>query len=200
MLVLLFPFSRLYLYFTVNKLKCWRLPPQTLVLFASLLIIEMFSIRLSEAKENRRTFQRWKSFASSKVEMQVFPVRTEHVALYLQHLLRTTNSHSAVDSAIYGTRWAHNLAGIPSPTDSPIIYSISRAAKKLIGTRLVNKKEPISREMIRKLVEDSDLDNLVELRNVCIFLLAFAGFFRIEEVLRIKLETLVFIAVMSPLT
>ena len=134
----------------------------------------------------RRAFQRWKSFASSKDEMQVFPARTEHVALYLQHVLDTTNSHSAVDSAIYGIQWAHNLAGIPSPTDGPIIHSISRAAKKLIGTRSVNKKEPISPEMIRKLVEGSDLDNLLELRNVCIFLLAFAGFFRIEEVLRIK--------------
>ena len=36
-----------------NKLdNCWRLPPLTVV-FALLLIIEMFSIRLSEAKENR---------------------------------------------------------------------------------------------------------------------------------------------------
>jgi len=134
----------------------------------------------------RRAFQRWKSFASSKDEIQVFPARAEHVALYLQHVLDTTNSHSAVNSAIYGIQWAHNLAGIPSPTDTPIIHSISRAAKRLIGTRLANKKEPISPEMIKKLVEDSDLDNLLELRNVCIFLLAFAGFFRIEEVLRIK--------------
>ena len=37
-----------------NKLdNCWRLPPLTVV-FALLLIIEMFSIRLSEAKENRK--------------------------------------------------------------------------------------------------------------------------------------------------
>ena len=135
---------------------------------------------------HRRAFLRWRSFASSKDEIQVFPARTEHVALYLQHVLDTTQSPSAVDSAIYGIQWAHNLAGIPSPTDSPIVNSISRAAKKLIGTRLVNKKEPISAEMIRKLVEASDLDNLLELRNVCIFLLAFAGFFRIEEVLHIK--------------
>ena len=134
----------------------------------------------------RRAFQRWKSFASSKDQMHVFPARTEHVALYLQGVLDTTNCHSAVDFAIYGIQWANNLAGISSPTDSPIIHSISRAAKKLIGTRLVNKKEPISPEMIRKLVEDSDLVNLLELRNVCIFLLAFAGFFRIEEVLHIK--------------
>ena len=108
------------------------------------------------------------------------------MALYLQHVPDTTQSPSAVDSAIYGIQWAHNLAGIPSPTDSPIVHSISKAAKKLIGTRLVNKKELISAEMIRKLVEASDFDNLLELRNVCIFLLAFAGSFRIEEVLYIK--------------
>ena len=41
--------------------------------------------------------------------------------------------------------------------------------------------------MIKKLVEASNLDNLLTLRNACIFLLAeFAGFFRIEEVLHIK--------------
>lgn len=89
----------------------------------------------------RRAFTRWKNFASSVDEIQVFPARTEHVALYLQHLLDTTHSHSAVDSAIYGIQWAHHLAGIPSPTDSPIIHDVSRAAKRLIGTRLVNKKK-----------------------------------------------------------
>ena len=88
--------------------------------------------------------------------------------------------------------WAHNLAGLPSPTDSPIIHDVSRAAKRLIGTRLINKKEPILPDMIRKLVEASNLDNLLNLRNVCIFLLAFAGFFRIEEVLSIKYGDITF--------
>ena len=140
----------------------------------------------------RRAFTRWKNFASSVDEIQVFPARTEHVALYLQHLLDSTHSHSAVDSAIYGIQWAHHLAGIPSPTDSPIIHDVSRAAKRLIGTRLVNKKEPILPDMIKKLVEASNPDNLLNLRNVCIFLLAFAGFFRIEEVLHIKYGDITF--------
>ena len=39
--------------------------------------------------------------------------------------------------------------------------------------------------MIRKLVKPSNLDNLLELRNVYIYLMAFAGFFRIK-VLHIK--------------
>lgn len=70
----------------------------------------------------RRAFLRWKSSASAKAETQVFPTRAKHVALYLQHLLDTTQSHSAVDSAIYGIQWAYNLAGIPSPTNSPIVH------------------------------------------------------------------------------
>ena len=55
-----------------------------------------------------------------------------------------------------------------------------------MGTSVCNKKEPVSLDMIRKFVEKSNLDNLLELRNVCIFILAFAGFFRIEEVLDIR--------------
>ena len=108
------------------------------------------------------------------------------MALYLQHVLDTTKSHSSLDSVIYGIQWAHNLADIPSPTNSPIVHAISRASKRLIGTQVSNKKEPISPDMIRKLVDIPNLDNLLELRNVCIFLLAYAGFFRIEEVLHIK--------------
>ena len=134
----------------------------------------------------RRSFARWKKFASSKSEFQHFPAKTEHVALYLQHLIDTTHSQSAVDSAIYAIQWAHTMAGIPSPTNSPIIHAIREAAKRLVGTRPVNKKEPISAGMIRKLVNNSNFDNLLELRNVCICILDYAGFFRIQEVLHIK--------------
>ena len=55
-----------------------------------------------------------------------------------------------------------------------------------MGYGLRNVKEPISSDMIRKLFYISNLDNLPEQRKVCIFLLAFAGFLRIEEVLHIK--------------
>ena len=44
----------------------------------------------------RRSFARWKRFASSKSQFQHFPAKTEHVALYLQHLIDTTHSQSAV--------------------------------------------------------------------------------------------------------
>ena len=104
----------------------------------------------------KRAFLRWKVFASSKREICALPAKSGHVALYLQHLLDTTHSHSAVDSAIFGIQWAHHLAGLPSPTDSPIIKAVSRAAKRIMGTRVCNRKEPVSPDMIRKLVEKSN--------------------------------------------
>lgn len=51
----------------------------------------------------RRALLRWKSFASSRVEIQAFPVTPEHVALYLQYLMDTTFSYSLVDVAFYAT-------------------------------------------------------------------------------------------------
>ena len=84
------------------------------------------------------------------------PSGSLHDALYLQHLIDTMHSQSAVDSAIYAIQWTHTMAGIPSPTNSPIIHAIREAGKRLVGTRPVNKKEPISAGMIRKLVNNSN--------------------------------------------
>ena len=53
----------------------------------------------------RRAFLRWRGFAASSDEIQAFPAKPEHVALYLQHVLDTTKSHSSVDSAIYGSQF-----------------------------------------------------------------------------------------------
>ena len=45
----------------------------------------------------RRAFLRWKSFASTRDEIQAFPAKPEHVAPHLQYLMDTTQFHSSVD-------------------------------------------------------------------------------------------------------
>ena len=127
-----------------------------------------------------------RSLPLPKGEIEAFPAKTEHVSLYLQHLLDSTQSYSVVDSAIYAIQWDHNLAGLPSPVDAPIIRDISKAAKKMNGAHVVSRKQAVTADMIGTLVSASNLSNLLDLRNVCIFVLAFAGFFRINEVLHIK--------------
>ena len=65
----------------------------------------------------------------------------------------TTQSHSSVDMAIYVIQWAHRLAGLQSqsPTDSPNIHAVREAAKRLNGKRLVNRNDPVSLDMMRKI-------------------------------------------------
>ena len=91
-----------------------------------------------------------------------------------------------MDSAVYAIQWAYSLSGLPSPVDIPIIHDISKAAKKMNGARVVNRKQAVTADMIGTLVSASNLSNLLELRSVCIFVLAFAGIFRFNEVLHIK--------------
>ena len=55
----------------------------------------------------RRASLRWRRFAASSDEIQAFPAKPEHLALYLQHVLDTTKSHSLVDFAIYRIQWAN---------------------------------------------------------------------------------------------
>ncbi|CAH3020938.1 unnamed protein product [Porites evermanni] len=91
--------------------------------------VNIASIASGTTDAYRRSFWKWRNFACSRDEIQVFPASTEHVALYLQYMLTITRSHSALGSAIYGIQWAHNLTGIPSPPDSPIIQAVSNATK-----------------------------------------------------------------------
>ena len=77
-----------------------------------------------------RAFRKWKVFATSTFDGNVFPAKPFHVALYLQHLIEQSHSPSVIDSAFYGLKWAHSMAGIPSPTDNPIVGARQGCFKK----------------------------------------------------------------------
>ena len=110
---------------------------------------------------------------------------TFHVALYLQHLIEQAQSPSVINSAFYGIKWAHDMAGVPSPTDNSVVENVRSAAKRILGTAAVNRKEPISSDLIRKIVIQANLDKPVDLCNVTIYL-CFTGFFRFDDISRIR--------------
>ena len=139
-----------------------------------------------------RAYRKWKEFAISKLDGAVFPAKPFHVALYLQHLIEQSHSPSVIDSAFYGIKWAHSMAGIPSPTDNPVVEAVRAASKRILGTAIVNRKEPISSRVIHDIVGRSNLENPVELRNVTLYVLSFAGFFRFDDVSRIRRNDVIF--------
>ena len=68
-----------------------------------------------------RAFKRWKDFAVSNLKGNYLPANPIHVAVYLQHVLESTKACSSVDSAFYAIKWAHEIAGMASPTDNQVV-------------------------------------------------------------------------------
>ena len=140
----------------------------------------------STSFQYHRAFRKWKEFAVCKLNENSFPADPFHVALYLQHLIEQSQSSSIIDSAFYGIKWAHDMAGVPSPTDNPVVEAVRSASKRILGTATVNRKEPISSDLIHKSVSHVNLDNPVDLRNVTMYALCFTGFFRLMIFLELE--------------
>ena len=106
------------------------------------------------------------------------------MALYLQHILESTSPCSSVDVAFYGLKWVHETAGLVSPTDSSLVAAVREVSKRIFGTGRSNWKEPMPRDLLKSIVDRADLSNALELYNVCLYVLCFAGFRRFPQVWR----------------
>ena len=65
-----------------------------------------------------QAFGKWMDFTLSKLNFSFLPAKPVHVAVYLQHVLESTNSSSPVDTAFYTINWANEIVGVASPTDN----------------------------------------------------------------------------------
>ena len=139
-----------------------------------------------------RSLRRWSLFTRQHPNIPYFPAQPTHVALYLQHILETTGSYHSVDAVFYALKWAHNIAGISSPTDNSIVQFIREGAKRILGTSQTNRKEPLTIEQLNRMVCRANLTNTLELRNICMYSLAFVGLLRFDDLIRIRRSDLTF--------
>ena len=101
--------------------------------------------------------------------------------LLLQYLLDSTNSVSSINSAFYAFNWLHDLAGVSSPTSHPTVVAVKEGAVRLASSPVKHRKEPLEAEHLRRLKEKTDTNNLLQPRNLVMFVLAFSGFLRFLE-------------------
>ena len=80
---------------------------------------------------------------------------------------------SFVDSAFYAIKWAHEIAG----TDNKVVSRVREDAKKSLGAGRLNRKDHLSTDVLKDIVEGADLSNILHLRNICLCVLAYADFF-----------------------
>ena len=85
-----------------------------------------------------------------------------------------------------GLAWAHSLAGVPSPTDLPIVRSTLGDLRRKLAKPVI-KKAPFSVTMLQAIVHDAQQRNtLASLRLASACLLSFAGFLRFDELANLR--------------
>ena len=143
--------------------------------------------RASGTSENYlRAFNKWKTFASDVLGTSEFPVRPIDCALYSQHLLESSKSVATINCAFYAFKWIHLLAGVDSPTLHPAVIAVKEGAVRLASQPTANRKEPLEAHHLKLLAAETNLEDLLQLRNLVMFILAFSGFLRSSELCVIR--------------
>ncbi|CAH3108317.1 unnamed protein product, partial [Porites lobata] len=89
---------------------------------------------------------RWRRWTQSKQGVSFMPAHPLCIALYLLELtedaLQKNSGCSAIDSALYGIRWAHKIAGLASPTEHPTVIAAAEGARRKLS-KPVQPKQPL---------------------------------------------------------
>jgi hypothetical protein len=119
--------------------------------------------------------------------MSTLPASGVNVSLYLMHLSKFKKSTSTINEARYAISWAHNIPGVVNACNSELL------SLRAVG-HFVNKKKPITPEMLRQivLVYGNVDDHLKELRFACMCLLCFSGFLCLSELANLKRNNVIF--------
>ena len=136
-------------------------------------------------------WNRWRSWAKSRVGVPHVPAKPLYVALNIMQLTSTVfqNGHGSafIDTAVYSIRWGHKIAGLASPVDHPVVTSAAESSRRRLA-RPVQAKEPISEQMQLEITEhyNKPSASFLTLRFLFILLIGYSGLLRINEVLSIR--------------
>jgi len=115
------------------------------------------------------------------------PATDISVSLYLIHVSESSKSSSKINEIVYSVSWAHRLAGLADPCKSDLVNFVREGSHRKVG-HLVTKKEPVTPEILSKIVhnygnENCDLKN-VRVATIC--LLCYSGFLRFSKLANLR--------------
>lgn len=91
------------------------------------------------------------------------------MALYIISIAKDYKSSSKIQLAIHSISWAHQLAGLKDPCESAVVKLTKEGAIRETSKPVV-KKEPITPDHLKLLVEKNKSNNLYNMRTLCICL------------------------------
>ena len=116
------------------------------------------------------------------------PASVDDISRFLIKLYQKQAPYSRMETIFYAIKWKYdcNSKLISNPCNSPFIRNVLLGLKKLLAKPIV-KKEPVTPEILKAIMEKyGSSDNLIDIRLCSMILLAYAGFFRFDELINIR--------------
>ena len=136
----------------------------------SLLLIAISSRANSTVRKYQAAFTRWKKFTIEK-GFVILPSNPLQFVVYLEHVMKSTGSKSAVEEAGNALAWVYNIAGLQSPVEDGTVKSVIEGARRLLAKPVI-KKEPVSADNLRAIVDNTNMSDLGDVQYVqlhCVF-------------------------------
>ena len=144
---------------------------------------------LSTTKKYLAAFRHWKQWAINH-SIAVFPVKEAFLALYLQNIADTAKSKSEVEEAVNSISWAHQMVGVPSPTESTFVKSTVQGLQRKLPKPVV-KKLPVTVAMLEVIVDSAECSgSLADLHLATACVIGYAAFLHFNELVHIKAENI----------
>lgn len=137
-------------------------------------------------KKYDQGWNNWTNWAKEN-KLADLPADPFYVSLYINYVLQHSNTKGAIDTAYNSLRWGHQINGYESPTDHFFVKLAYEGALRLCEKKPKEPKEPFTSEILKKLFDESD-ESLMDLRFLIICSFGFCGFFRMDELLNVKLK------------
>lgn len=121
----------------------------------------------------------------------ILPFSSAFAAEYLTHVNLNFGSKSAVETSLAALKWVHSfIPGVNqwnNPMNDDFLSKIMSSSRRTLMTTK-NQKKPLNGDIIRKMIQSSNLDNLVELRNCLVIALSFCMLLRHDDVSHMTLD------------
>ncbi len=134
------------------------------------------------AHKYENAFSAWEKWCEQH-EVTSLPAKVDNITRYFIYQFNGNAPYSRIETAFYGIKWRHdclpNLS--QNPCDSKFLHNVLQGLKRRLA-KPITKKEPITPEMLKAIVEQfRHTDNLLDIRLCTMLLLAYSAFFDITN-------------------
>ena len=115
--------------------------------------------------------------------------------MFIVACAQSNDRYGKVRNVFYGLNWIHKALNMPNPCQNEMTCTGREAAKRLLSKPVI-KKQPVTPRDLKKLVAHLRREtNLLKMRTLTMAVLSYAGFFRYDEVSRLRLKDIQFKAI-----